>query len=109
MPHDPGLAQRIREHLQDQAGITERKMFGGLAFMLRGHMLVGVLGPNLVARVGPEGNAAALARPHTRPMDFTGKPMKGYVYVAPEGIGSDDSLAGWIDRCTAFVGTLPPK
>ena len=72
-------------------------------------MLVGVLGNTLMARVGPAGYAQALARPHTRPMDFTGKPMKGYVYVAPEGMGSDAALADWIALCMDFVGGLPPK
>lgn len=109
MAYDEGLAQRIREHLQGKGDITERKMFGGLAFMLRGHMLVGVLGDNLVARVGPDNHAQALARPHARPMDFTGRPMQGYVYVGPEGLGADGVLAEWIALCTAFVDSLPPK
>jgi TfoX/Sxy family transcriptional regulator of competence genes len=109
MAHDEGLAQRIREHLQDQADVTERKMFGGLAFMLRGNMVAGVLGDALVARVGPDGTAQALAQPHARPFDFTGKPMKGYVFVAPEGIASDQALAGWLGLCKAFVDGLPPK
>lgn len=109
MAYDEGLAQRIRETLQDQADLTERKMFGGLAFMLRGNMLVGVLGDTLMARVGPNRNTQALARPHARPMDFTGKPMKGYVYVSPEGIAADKALAEWIGHCLEFVNGLPPK
>jgi hypothetical protein len=109
MAFDDGLAQRIREVLGDRGGISERKMFGGLAFMSRGHMFVGILGDTLMARVGPDGHAGALRRPGARPMDFTGKPMKGYVFVGPEGIEADTELAGWIAECLAFVGSLPPK
>ncbi len=79
MAFDEGLAQRIRELVQVRRGITERKMFGGLAFMSHGHMFVGVLGDTLMARVGSAEYAGALAQRHVREMDFTGKPMKGYV------------------------------
>jgi hypothetical protein len=109
MAFDPGLAQRIRERLAVRTGVTERRMFGGLAFLLDGHMAVGILGATLMARVGPAGHAAALAMPHARAMDFTGRPMKGYVYVDPPGIAEDADLAHWLDRCTAFVDTLPSK
>ena len=109
MAFDPGLAQRIRERLASRVGVTERRMFGGLAFLLDGHMAVGILGATLMARVGPAGHAAALKRPHARAMDFTGRPMKGYVYVDPAGIAEDADLAQWLDRCTAFVDTLPGK
>ena len=109
MAYDEGLAQRIREHLQDQWDIGEKKMFGGLAFMLRGNMLVGVLDDALVARVGPGNTPRALERPHTRPFDFTGKPMKGYVYVLSEGLADDAALASWVELCQDFVGQLPPK
>jgi TfoX/Sxy family transcriptional regulator of competence genes len=109
MAYDEGLAERIREIVRSHAGITERKMFGGLAFMARGHMFVGVLDSTLMARVGAEGYAGALARPHVRKMDFTGKPLTGYVYVAPEGFESDEALAYWVKICLAFVASLPPK
>ena len=109
MAFDEGLAERIRELLRDRRNITERKMFGGLAFLLNGYMFVGIVGDTLMARVGPDGYAKALARKHVREMDFTGKPMKGYVYVAPEGFESDAELENWVSRCTAFVDTLPPK
>ena len=109
MAFDEGLAERIRELLRDRRGVDERRMFGGLAFMLDGHMFVGILGDTLMARVGPEGYARALAQKHVREMDFTGRPMKGFVYVAPEGFDSDAALEDWIGRCAKFVQTLPPK
>lgn len=109
MTIDEGLAERIRDVLRDHRGIVERRMFGGLAFMSHGHMTVGVLGDTLMARVGPDGYAEALRRPGARPMDFTGKPLKGFVYVAQEGIDSDAGLERWIADCLAFTGSLPPK
>lgn len=109
MAYDEGLAQRIREILQSRAGISERKMFGGLAFMTDGHMFVGILGDTLMARVGPDEYAKALAMPHVRPMDFTGRPMKGYVFVAPEGFESDQALQHWVQLGLTFAGSLPPK
>ena len=86
MAFDEGLAQRIRELVQVRRAITERRMFGGLAFMSHGHMFVGVIGSTLMARVGPAEYASALARRHVREMDFTGKSMKGYVYVGASGL-----------------------
>ena len=109
MAFDEGLAERLRECFRDHSGVTERKMFGGLAFMWRGYMCVGVLGESLMARVGPEQYANALMRPHVRKMDFTGKPMKGYVYVAPSGFESDEDLARWVGQCMRFVESLPPR
>lgn len=84
-------------------------MFGGLAFMIRGHMCCGVIGEDLVLRLGPDGADAALGEPHTRPMDFTGPPMRGFVYVAPAGLGTAAALRRWIDRAAGFVATLPLK
>ena len=84
-------------------------MFGGIAFMPGGHMCCGVIGQDLVARLGEDGADAALDEPHTRPMDFTGRPMKGYAFVAPAGTVSDDALRDWVARTLAFVATLPPK
>lgn len=109
MAFDPGLAQRIRETLGDRPGLSERRMFGGLAFMLHGHMFVGVLGSTLMARVGAERHHDALAVAHVREMDFTGRPMKGYVYVDPPGLVEDKGLQAWVEWCAAFVATLPPK
>jgi TfoX/Sxy family transcriptional regulator of competence genes len=109
MPYDEGLAERVREALEPKRGITERKMFGGLAFLAHGHMFVGIVGDVLMARIGPEAYDTALERPHVREMDFTGKPMKGYVFVDPRGLSSDSALAGWVQQCHRFVQTLPPK
>jgi TfoX N-terminal domain len=109
MAFDEGLAQRIRDLVQARRGITERRMFGGLAFMSGGHMFVGVLEHTLMARVGPTEYAGALARRHVREMDFTGKPMKGYVYVDASGLEEESDLKYWIDTCLHNVDTLPPK
>lgn len=109
MSYDEGLAERLREALQSQRGIAEKKMFGGLAFMSRGYMFLGILGDVLMARVGPECYEKALSRPHVRVMDFTGKPMKGYVFVDPPGFESDSDLSDWVQRCHRFVQSLPPK
>jgi TfoX/Sxy family transcriptional regulator of competence genes len=109
MAYDEGLAERLREAFHPLRGITERKMFGGIAFMSRGHMFVGIVGDTLMARVGPEQYEDALARPHVRTMDFTGKPMKGLVFVDPPGFEDDAELADWIARSYGFVQTLPAK
>jgi len=109
MAYDEGTAERVREVVQSQRGISERRMFGGLAFMANGHMFVEMLGGTLMARVGPAAYAAALAKPHVREMDFTGRPMKGYAFVKAEDLASEQALAGWVNRCLAFAATLPPK
>jgi TfoX/Sxy family transcriptional regulator of competence genes len=109
MAYDEALAERIRAVLADRDDVTERKMFGGIAFMACGHMCVGVIGEDLMARLGEDGADAALDEPHTRPMDFSGRPMKGYAYVAPAGTATDAAVGGWIERTLAFVATLPPK
>lgn len=109
MAYDEGIAERLRELFARRPGVTEKKMFGGLAFMYRDHMLVGIIGESLMARVGPDAYAAALRRPFAQEMDFTGKPMKGYVYVAPAGYESDEDLKIWVDRCLDFNASLPAK
>ena len=109
MAYDEGVAQRLRESLEGQPGIEERRMFGGLAFMLRGNMCCGVIGDMLMARVGPERYAEALEAPHARQMDFTGRPLNGFVYVAPDGFQSDEDLAAWVSFCVSFAGSLPAK
>jgi hypothetical protein len=109
MAYDEGLAQRIRDCLQQRRGITEKRMFGGLAFMANGHMFVGVTGESLMARVGAGAYESALKKRHIREMDFTGKPMVGYVYVDPPALESDRELHHWLEACLGFVSSLPPK
>lgn len=109
MAYDEGLAQRIRETLESAHGVVEKKMFGGLAFMLHGNMCVGVSGDELMVRVGPEAYDEALAQPHSREMDFTGKPLRGFVYVEALGFESDDDLEAWIERGARFARSLPAK
>lgn len=109
MAYDEGLAQRVRDALDERDDVSEKKMFGGLAFMLGGNMCAGVVGEELMLRVGPDAHAACLAEPHAREMDFTGKPMRGMIYVAEPGIEDDSHLAAWIARGVAFAGSLPRK
>jgi TfoX/Sxy family transcriptional regulator of competence genes len=109
MAYDDKLAERIRRALAGQEGLAEKKMFGGLSFMLLGNMCCGVLKDDLVVRVGPARFEEALAEPHARPMDFTGRPIRGMVYVGPAGYRGDDDLAAWLKRGVAFARSLPPK
>lgn len=109
MPFDEKLAARVRSELGARKGLTEKKMFGGIAFMLRGHMCCGVLGADLVVRVGPAAHDVEVRRPHARVMDFTHRPMKGYVYVAPKGVKTAVSLRSRLKPALAFVSSLPPK
>ena len=108
MTYDENLADRVHEILAPDPGYSEQKMFGGLAFMLDGHMCCGVVGEELMLRLGPDGADAALERPHVRPMDFTGRPMSSMVYVAQEGTRGV-ALRNWVELAAAFVRTLPPK
>lgn len=110
MAYDEDLAQRIR-HVLAELDIEpiEQKMFGGLAFMVRGHMTVGVLGDELMVRVGKDAHEPSLALPHAREMDFTGRPMTGMVMVAPTGTGDDADLRAWVQRGLEFTTTLPAK
>jgi hypothetical protein len=107
--YDEGLAQRVREIAGDTQGFAEKKMFGGLCFLVRGNMALGVTGEELMIRVGPSGWEAALERPHAREMDFTGRSLKGFVYVEPAGLEDDEELRSWIERGLGFAGSLPPK
>ena len=110
MALDTVLLQRIRNYLSEyEAILAEKKMFGGVSFMLNGNFACGLTKTDLVIRVGPERNAEALAQPHARPMDFTGRPMKGWVYVSPEGYASDKDLADWLQQGIGFALSLTPK
>ena len=108
MAYDEELADRVRVLLVGEEGLTERKMFGGLAFMVNGHMACGIVKDELMLRLGAEGAEAALERPNVRPMDFTGRPMTGMVYVERGGLG-DSELKGWVAQAAAFARFLPPK
>lgn len=107
--YDEKLAERIRSMLGPVRGVSERKMFGGLAFMVNGNMACGIVKDELMVRVGPDRWEELLALPHARVMDFTGKPMRGMVYVGRKGIASDTGLADWVARGAAFAYTLSPK
>jgi TfoX/Sxy family transcriptional regulator of competence genes len=109
MAYDEGLAERIRSYLDGVAGIEEKKMFGGLAFLLDGNMAVGVIKDELMVRVGKEDHDDLVDLPGARIMDFTGREMKGWLVVGGSGIASEANLASWVDRGTAFVATLPKK
>ena len=109
MAYDEGLAERIREHFQGHPEVVEKKMFGGLAYMVRGHMCCGILQETLMVRVGPDQYEDCLKEKYAREMDFTGRALKGMVYVEPAGFESVDNLAAWIAKCEDFVLSLPPK
>jgi hypothetical protein len=110
MAYDEDLANRIREQLADETAITEQRMFGGLGFMLGGHLCVGARGKGgLIARVDPGESDEALSEPHASLMEMRGRRLPGWIIVGPEGVDSDEQLAGWVERSRAFVRTLPPK
>lgn len=109
MAYDEALANRIRQFVSGHGGMTEMKMFGGIAFMHRGNMCCGIVGSELMVRVGPDGHDAALEQPDARPVDFNGRPMKGMVYVAPPGFGTDAGLRAWLERGLTFTQSLPAK
>lgn len=109
MAFDERLVERVRATLRAVPNSRERQMFGGLAFLVGGHMACGVVGDELMLRLGKDGADAALDEPHTHPMDFTGKPMSTMVFVEPAGTASDTALAGWVARALSYVQTLPPK
>ena len=108
MAYDERLAERVRDVLAGDPGLSERKMFGGLAFMLDGNMCCGIVGERLMLRLGADLAAEALERPGVQPMDFTGRPMTGMVYVAPESLRGR-ALRSWIEQAAGFARTLPPK
>lgn len=109
MAYDESVAKRVRDCLAEHGDITEKKMFGGIAFMHRGHMCCGVIDRRLMARVGPDAYADTLALPYVREMDFTGRPLTGFVYVDPAGFAGEADLHEWTARCLDFTNTLAPK
>ncbi|EAR07425.1 TfoX/Sxy family protein [Reinekea blandensis] len=109
MAFDDGLATRIREDLGSRTAFDERRMFGGLAFMVDSHMCVGVLGDEMMARVGPDAYDEALTQPGVRELDFTGRAMRGMVMIDQDAIAEDDQLNYWLSHCLDFCRSLPPK
>ncbi len=109
MAFDENLAARLRAELGTLPGLTEKKMFGGIAFLLGGNMACGVNGDNLIFRVGAAQYMTALGQPGARVFDFSGKPMAGWVMVAPAGYAAEDDLARWVKLAVAYAGSLPAK
>ncbi|MFJ9576947.1 TfoX/Sxy family protein [Streptomyces sp. NPDC101191] len=109
MAFDEGLAERIRARLAGDPAITEKRMFGGIAFLCAGNMAVGVTGDDLMVRVGPDATDDALSRPGARLFDMTGRPMRGWVVVDAAAVAEDAALAEWVERGRAFAAGLPPK
>lgn len=109
MAYDVALADRIRLYLADRPNVIEKRMFGGLAFMWQGNMLCGVNNADLMVRVGPDKFEEAVDHPQARPMDLTGRPMKGWILVSAPGIESNEALGQWLGMAATFVSTLPPK
>jgi TfoX/Sxy family transcriptional regulator of competence genes len=109
MAYDEELAERVRRALQGRTGVVEKKMFGGLAFLISGSMACGVTAADLMIRVGPERYEAALSRPHVRLMDFTGRPLRGLVYIAAKGVQTDASLASWIAEAVEVATSTPTE
>ena len=108
MAYNAEIADRVLKVLEGREGLTERKMFGGIAFMLNGNMCCGVINDDLMVRVGADGLEDALDQPHARPMDFTGRPMKGFVFVDADAVG-DRVLRQWVQRGVTFAESLPAK
>ena len=109
MAYDESVAQRVRAELDGMPGLVEKKMFGGVGFILLGNMAIGVLGSDLIVRVGAAEYAEALAQPHVKVFDMTGRPMQGWVLVSPDGIEAEEDLRHWIEQGVTFALSLPPK
>jgi hypothetical protein len=106
---DEALAARVRGVLRGTEGLAEKRMFGGLAFMVGGNMCCGVHGDDLILRLPPEQTEEALKEPHVRVFDMTGRPMKGWVLIAPGGVAGEDDLSSWVGRGLEFARSLPAK
>ena len=109
MAFDEGLAHRVGNLLRNQPGLVEKKMFGGVGYLLHGNMACGINKNNLIVRVGPDKYEAALERPYTTVFDITGRPMKGWVVVEPPGFETEEMLKGWVQQGVDFALSLPPK
>lgn len=109
MAYNQLLAARVRTLLQEEPAFTEREMFGGIGFMLSGHMACGVIGDDIIIRVGADGYEDALAEPHTKPFATTGRPMRGWVMIPVCVVEAEEALSRWVARGVSFVHTLPAK
>ncbi len=109
MAYDKGLAQRVREIFEEEPEFAEKKMFGGICFLLFGNMVCGIIKDDLIVRIGADQYEEMLTMPHTRKFDLTGKPLKGWVIVLSEALDSDEDLNDWVQRAISFVRKLPPK
>ena len=109
MAYDQALAFRVRSHLTGTPLLVEKKMFGGIGFLVQGNMACGVHGDNLIVRLDPQDYQSALSRQHVRLFDMTGKPMKGWIFVLPEGVRTEEELAGWVQVGLEYAGRLPAK
>ena len=109
MTYDQGLTQRVREILEEEPGFDEKKMFGGICFLLFGNMVCGIIKDDLIVRVGADNYDAALKMPDTRKFDLTGKPLRGWVVVLAPALDSDNELSDWLQKAVKFVRTLPAK
>jgi len=107
--YDEALAERVKSLIAGREAVVERKMFGGIAWMLSGNMAVGVLGDELLVRLDPEDADRALAEPHVRQFEMGGRASRGFVLVGDEAIASDDGLARWVDAGADYASSLPPK
>jgi len=109
MAYDQNLVNRVRDELHELPGLQEKKMFGGVGFLIFGNMTCGVHGEHLIVRVGADGYQEALSQPNTRPFDMTGRPMSGWVMVAPQGFETEGDLRNWVRRGVEFTRSLPAK
>jgi TfoX/Sxy family transcriptional regulator of competence genes len=109
MAYDEALADDIRMRISAHPGVAERKMFGGIAFMIHGNMAVGVTGDELMVRVGQDAHEEAISRPGARIFDMSARPMKGWVVVSPDGFATESALDAWVRQGVSFAESLPPK
>ena len=109
MAYNQVLAGRVRLALGELSGLSEKKMFGGVGYLVNGNMACGVIQDDLIVRVGPEGYEGVLQLPHTRQFDFTGRPMNGWVVVTQDGYKSELDLRTWVQKGVDFALSLPPK
>jgi TfoX/Sxy family transcriptional regulator of competence genes len=109
MAYDESLADRVRELISVRADVSERKMFGGIGFMIAGNMSVGVIGEELIVRLNPEDAEKSMKEDGVREFDFTGRPMKGWIFVAPERTSDDTGLSEWVEAGADYAASLPAK